>query len=61
MSVAPPVDPTEFDFDHIVADIDEIRRHLPQRDAMEQLTAVKRAGADMVLTYFARDIAEVLS
>jgi len=25
--------------------------------ALEQLTAVKRAGADMILTYFARDIA----
>lgn len=28
--------------------------------AMEQLTAVKRAGADMILTYFAGDIAEAL-
>jgi len=28
--------------------------------ALEQLTAVKRAGADMVLTYFARDVAELL-
>ena len=28
--------------------------------ALEQLTAVKRAGADVVLTYFARDLAEVL-
>ena len=28
--------------------------------AMEQLTAVKRAGADLILTYFARDIAESL-
>jgi porphobilinogen synthase len=28
--------------------------------ALEQLTAVKRAGADMILTYFARDIAETL-
>ncbi len=26
--------------------------------AVEQLTAVKRAGADMILTYFAREIAE---
>ena len=26
--------------------------------AVEQLTAVKRAGADMILTYFARDVAE---
>jgi porphobilinogen synthase len=28
--------------------------------ALEQLTAVKRAGADMILTYFAADIAEAL-
>jgi porphobilinogen synthase len=29
--------------------------------AIEQLTAVKRAGADMILTYFGRDIAELLT
>ena len=28
--------------------------------ALEQLTAVKRAGADLILTYFARDLAEAL-
>jgi porphobilinogen synthase len=28
--------------------------------AVEQLTAVKRAGADMILTYFARELAELL-
>lgn len=28
--------------------------------ALEQITAVRRAGADMVLTYFARDLAERL-
>ena len=28
--------------------------------AVEQLTAVKRAGADMILTYFTREIAEAL-
>jgi porphobilinogen synthase len=28
--------------------------------ALEHLTAVKRAGADIILTYFARDIAETL-
>ena len=28
--------------------------------ALEQLTAVKRAGADVILTYFAGDLAEVL-
>jgi porphobilinogen synthase len=29
--------------------------------ALEQLTAVRRAGADFVLTYFARELAEELS
>ncbi|MDE3083438.1 MAG: porphobilinogen synthase, partial [Acidobacteriota bacterium] len=29
--------------------------------ALEQLTAVKRAGADMILTYFAREVAEGLN
>jgi porphobilinogen synthase len=29
--------------------------------AMEHLLAIKRAGADLVLTYFARDVAEMLS
>ena len=28
--------------------------------ALEQISAIKRAGADMVLTYFARHLAEVL-
>ena len=28
--------------------------------ALEQLTSVKRAGADVILTYFAGEIAEVL-
>ena len=28
--------------------------------ALEQLTAVKRAGADLILTYFAREVAEAL-
>ncbi len=28
--------------------------------ALEQLTAVKRAGADMILTYFSREIAEAM-
>ena len=28
--------------------------------ALEHLTAVKRAGADVILTYFARDLAPIL-
>lgn len=34
------LDPTEYDLDHVVADIDEIRRYNPQRFEMEQLTAI---------------------
>jgi porphobilinogen synthase len=28
--------------------------------ALEQLTAIRRAGADFILTYFAGEVAEVL-
>jgi porphobilinogen synthase len=28
--------------------------------ALEQLTAIKRAGADVVLSYFARELASVI-
>jgi porphobilinogen synthase len=28
--------------------------------ALEHLLAIKRAGAEIILTYFARDVAEVL-
>jgi len=34
------IDPAQIDFDHIVADIEGIRRHIPQRYEMEMLTAV---------------------
>ena len=34
------VDPASIDYSNIVADLDEIRLHVPQRDAMEQLTAI---------------------
>jgi porphobilinogen synthase len=32
-----------------------------QRVALESLTAIKRAGADIILTYFAREIVNRLS
>jgi 3-hydroxyacyl-[acyl-carrier-protein] dehydratase len=34
------LDFSEFDLDHVVADLAEIRRHNPQRHEMEQLTAI---------------------
>lgn len=36
----PILDPAEVDFDNIVADQEAIRRVIPQRGAMEQLTAI---------------------
>ena len=34
------LDFSEYDLNHVVADIEEIRRHNPQRFEMEQLTAI---------------------
>jgi len=34
------LDPSEYDLEHVVADIEVIRRYNPQRFEMEQLTAV---------------------
>jgi 3-hydroxyacyl-[acyl-carrier-protein] dehydratase len=34
------LDPSEYDLDHVIADIDEIRRYNRQRFEMEQLTAI---------------------
>lgn len=34
------IDPAEYDLNHVVADIEEIRRFNPQRHEMEQLTAI---------------------
>ncbi len=34
------VDPASIDYSLVVADLEEIRGHNPQRDAMEQLTAI---------------------
>ncbi len=34
------LDPADLDFNHVVADLDEIRRCNPQRFEMEQLTAI---------------------
>lgn len=36
----PIIDPSEYDLNHVVADIEEIRRHNRQRYEMEQLTAI---------------------
>ena len=47
----------EYAMVHAAAERGWIDGHLV---ALEQLTAVKRAGADLILTYFAKDIASSL-
>lgn len=39
-----------------------VREHWLQVDAvvLETLTSMKRAGADLILTYFAKDVAALL-
>jgi 3-hydroxyacyl-[acyl-carrier-protein] dehydratase len=34
------IDPSAYDLDNVLADIEDIRQHIPQRLLMEQLTAV---------------------
>jgi 3-hydroxyacyl-[acyl-carrier-protein] dehydratase len=34
------LDPSEYDLDRVLADVEEIRRYNPQRHEMEQLTAI---------------------
>jgi 3-hydroxyacyl-[acyl-carrier-protein] dehydratase len=52
------VDPAELDLTRIVADIDEIRRWIPQRDAMEQLTAIVRDDLERHVCVGYRDLTE---
>ena len=52
------VDPAELDLTRIVADIDEIRRWIPQRDAMEQLTAIVLDDLERHICVGYRDLTE---
>jgi 3-hydroxyacyl-[acyl-carrier-protein] dehydratase len=52
------VDPAEIDFSHIVADVDEIRRWIPQRFAMEQLTAIVLDDVERHICVGYRDVTE---
>jgi 3-hydroxyacyl-[acyl-carrier-protein] dehydratase len=51
------LDPSEYDIDHILADIEEIRRYNPQRHEMEQLTAVVYDDAERGVCVGYKDIA----
>ncbi len=50
------LDPAEIDCDHVVADIETIHRYLPQRGAMEQLTAIVVDDLDRHICVGYRDI-----
>ena len=52
------VDLASIDFSNIVADLDEIRRHNPQRDAMEQLTAIVLDDPERQICVGYRDLAD---
>ena len=52
------IDPAEIDFDHVVADIDEIRRHNHQRFEMEQLTAVVYDDLDQGICVGYKDLTD---
>jgi 3-hydroxyacyl-[acyl-carrier-protein] dehydratase len=52
------IDPAEIDFNHVVADLDEIRRWIPQRDAMEQLTAIVHDDLQRHVCVGYRDLTE---
>jgi 3-hydroxyacyl-[acyl-carrier-protein] dehydratase len=52
------IDLAEIDFNHIIADLDEIRRHNPQRFEMEQLTAIVFDDFDRKICAGYKDITE---
>lgn len=52
------VDPAGIDYSNVVADLDEIRRHNRQRDAMEQLTAIVHDDPETKICIGYRDLSE---
>jgi 3-hydroxyacyl-[acyl-carrier-protein] dehydratase len=50
------LDPSTIDFDHVVADVEEIRRYNPQRFEMEQLTAIVYDDGERGLVVGYKDI-----
>ena len=52
------LDHSEIDLDRVVADLDEIRRHNPQRFEMEQLTAIVFDDYDRKVCAGYKDITE---
>ena len=54
----PLVDLSTIDFEHVIADIDEIRQLNPQRHEMEQLTAIVHADVDEGICIGYRDLTD---
>lgn len=52
------LDFSEFDLNHLVADIEEIRRFNPQRHEMEQLSAIVFDDAERNITVGYKDVTE---
>ncbi len=52
----PIIDLAQIDFDHVVADIEEIRKYIPQRFEMEMLTAVVYADEEENITVGYKDV-----
>lgn len=52
------IDPAEIDASHVIADIHAIRAVLPQRDAMEQLTAIIYDDVERHICIGYRDITD---
>lgn len=50
------IDPSQLDFDNIIADVEEIRRYNPQRFEMEQLTAVIHEDMEEIVCAGYKDI-----
>jgi 3-hydroxyacyl-[acyl-carrier-protein] dehydratase len=52
------LDFSEYDLNRVVADLDEIRRHNPQRYEMEQLTAIVYDDAERLICAGYKDVTE---
>ncbi len=52
------LDFSEYDLNHVIADIEEIRRYNPQRHEMEQLTAIVYENAETVTCVGYRDLTD---
>ncbi len=51
-------DTARIDYSHIVADIEAIRHCIPQRDAMEQLTAIVHDDPETKICVGYRDVSD---